>query len=57
MLLAFGAVGALAIIAHRMVTHEISWIQEYIWLPGIVLINAYIVWRLVLAVRRNPPSR
>lgn len=52
--LAFGAIGTLAIIAHRLVSHEISWIQSYAWLPGVMLINAYIAWRLLLAVRRNP---
>ena len=52
--LAFGVIGALAIIAHRLVSHEASWIQSYVWLPGVMLINAYIAWRLLLAVRRNP---
>ena len=52
--LAFGALGSLAIVAHRLTTHENSWIQDYVWFPGIMLINAYIAWRLLLAVRRTP---
>ena len=40
--------------AHRLTTHENSWIQDYVWFPGIMLINAYIAWRLLLAVRRTP---
>ena len=52
--LAFGAIGSLAIVAHRLTTHENSWIQDYVWFPGIMLINAYIAWRLLLAVRRTP---
>jgi signal transduction histidine kinase len=53
-LLAFGVIVALSIIAHRLESNESSWIQDYVWFPGVVLINAYIVLRLVLAVRRNP---
>jgi signal transduction histidine kinase len=53
-LLIFGVIGALAIVAHRVVSHEESWIQAYVWLPGVMLINAYIAWRLLLAVRSNP---
>ncbi len=52
--LAFGVIGTFAIIGHRLVSHEVSWIQSYVWLPGVMLINAYIAWRLLLAVRRNP---
>jgi signal transduction histidine kinase len=52
--IAFGLICPLVIIAHRLTQHEESWIQAYVWLPVIMLINAYIVWRLILAVRRNP---
>jgi signal transduction histidine kinase len=52
--LAFGVIGSLAIVGHRLTTHENSWIQDYVWFPGIMLINAYIAWRLLLAVRRTP---
>jgi signal transduction histidine kinase len=53
-LLAFGAIGTLIVIAHRVSMHEDSWIQSYVWLPSVVLINAYIAWRLLLAVRSRP---
>jgi signal transduction histidine kinase len=33
---------------------EESLLQTYVWLPFVMLINAYIVWRLILAVRRDP---
>ncbi len=52
--LVFGVIGSLAIIAHRLMSHDVSWIQSYVWLPGVMLINAYIAWRLLLAVRRDP---
>ncbi|HKQ15865.1 MAG TPA: ATP-binding protein [Steroidobacteraceae bacterium] len=51
---AFGVICALAIFAQRLASHQESWIQAYVWLPGLMLINAYIAWRLLLAVRRNP---
>jgi signal transduction histidine kinase len=52
--LAFGVIGALVLIVQRLGSHELSPLQSYVWLPAIMLINAYIVWRLILAVRRNP---
>lgn len=52
--LAFGVIGSLVLIVQRLGSHELSPLQSYVWLPVIMLINAYIVWRLVLAVRRNP---
>jgi signal transduction histidine kinase len=52
--LAFGVICPLVIIVQRLGSHELSWIQSYVWLPAIMLINAYIVWRLILAARRNP---
>jgi signal transduction histidine kinase len=53
-LLIFGVIGTLAVIAHRVMSHEESWIQAYVWLPGVMLINAYIAWRLLIAVRNKP---
>jgi hypothetical protein len=53
-LLAFGVIGTLVVIAHRVSMHEESWIQAYVWLPGVVLINGYIAWRLLVAVRTKP---
>jgi signal transduction histidine kinase len=53
-LLAFGVIGTLIVIAHRVSVHEESWIQAYVWLPGVVLINGYIAWRLLVAVRTKP---
>lgn len=52
--LAFGVLGTLAVLAQRLGSHQESWIQGYIWFPGVMLINAYIAWRLLRAVRRNP---
>lgn len=51
--LAFGVLVAGAIVAQRMLSHAPSWIQLYIWLPGAMLISAYIVWRLLRAIHRN----
>lgn len=53
-LLTFGVVCSLTIFAHRVGSHQESWVQAYVWLPGVMLINAYIAWRLLRAVRRNP---
>ena len=53
-IMAFGVICPLVILVQRLQSHELSWIQSYVWLPVIMLINAYIVWRLILAVRRNP---
>jgi signal transduction histidine kinase len=44
----------LTIFAQRLGSHQESWVQAYVWLPGLMLINAYIAWRLLLAVRRKP---
>jgi signal transduction histidine kinase len=52
--LIFGVVCTLTIFAHRLGSHQESWIQAYVWLPGLMLINAYISWRLLIAVRRKP---
>lgn len=52
--LAFGAICPFFIVAHRLTQNDESWIQVSLWLPVIMLINAYIVWRLILAVRRDP---
>lgn len=52
--LAFGVLGAVAVVTHRLLSHAPSWIQLYVWLPGVMLINGYIVWRLLHAARRNP---
>ncbi len=52
--LAFGVICPLVIIVKRLGSHELWWLQSYVWLPAIMLINAYIVWRLILAARRNP---
>lgn len=52
--LAFGVIGTLTIFAHRLGSHQESWVQAYVWFPGVMLINAYIAWRLLLAVRRKP---
>jgi signal transduction histidine kinase len=53
-ILAFGVLGTVAVITHRMMSPEVSWIQSYVWLPGLMLINIYIAWRLLRAARRNP---
>ncbi|MGH8178591.1 MAG: sensor histidine kinase [Steroidobacter sp.] len=52
--LAFGVLGAAAVVTHRMTSNAPSWIQLYVWLPGVMLINGYIVWRLLHTARRNP---
>ena len=52
--LAFGVICPLVIVTQRLGSHEESLIQTYVWLPVMMLINAYIVWRLILAVRREP---
>jgi signal transduction histidine kinase len=53
-LLAFGVIGTLTIFAQRLGSHQESWVQAYVWFPGVMLTNAYIAWRLLRAVRRNP---
>lgn len=52
--LIFGVVCTLTIFAHRLGSHQESWVQAYVWFPGLMLINAYIAWRLLRAVRRKP---
>jgi signal transduction histidine kinase len=52
--LLFGVICTLTIFAHRLGSHQESWVQAYVWLPGLMLINAYIAWRLLRAVRRQP---
>jgi signal transduction histidine kinase len=52
-LLGFGVLGAVVLGAQRMLSPDFPWTQNHLWLPGIMLINGYIVWRLVRAARRN----
>jgi signal transduction histidine kinase len=50
----FGVLVTAGVIAQRTTSHDVSWLELYVWLPGVVLINGYIVWRLLHTVRRNP---
>jgi signal transduction histidine kinase len=52
--LLFGIAGSLAMFANNMTTHEIPLIQNYFWIPGVMLISIFIVWQLLRATLRKP---
>ena len=45
--------GAIVLGTERMLSPDFPLTQIYLWLPGILLINGYIVWRLVRAARKD----
>jgi signal transduction histidine kinase len=53
-LLAFGVLGSLVIMWHSQFVSGVSWVQSYVWQPGLLLISAYIVSQLLRATWRNP---
>jgi signal transduction histidine kinase len=52
--LAFGIVGTPIIVVHTTLVPELPWTRTYLWLPGLLLISTYLVWRLLRAALRNP---
>ncbi len=53
-LLAFGVAGSLLILWHSQSVTGVSWVQNLVWQPGLLLISAYIVWQLFRATLRQP---
>jgi signal transduction histidine kinase len=53
-LVAFGVVGSLMILWHSQVVASVSWVQNYVWQPGLLLISAAIVFQLLRATLRHP---
>jgi signal transduction histidine kinase len=52
--LAFGVANSLLVMWHSQVVHGISWVQNLVWQPGLLLISAFIVWQLLRATLRHP---
>ena len=52
--LIFGIVGSALVMWHSQVVVSVSWVQNLVWQPGLLLISAYIVWQLLRAVWLHP---
>jgi signal transduction histidine kinase len=50
----FGLIGSVTLIALNISGTDLSWFQDFVWFPGIMLISACIVWQLLRATSRNP---
>ena len=50
----FGVAGSLALFANNLTTNDFSWVQNYIWFPGVMLVSVFIVWQLLRATLRDP---
>jgi signal transduction histidine kinase len=53
-IVAFGVLGSLMVMTNSQLESGKFWMQNYLWVPGLLVLSGYVVWQLMRATLKRP---